>query len=235
MLRVLMNTLELPLVRVDSASGTQDRILDVSERLFAIHGISGTSVRHITDQANVNVAAVNYHFGSKENLVRAVINRRFSRLEEARSQAMDVVESRCATENRAPTPAELVEALIDPIFCQSLSGDTGWSDFMRFVSRLSWEPGAEKFSPPESSMRVFDRFDEALKLAIPALAANDGKRGWRIAFMRAATQQTLLTLAAVRAGEKPGAIGFANALDALDVNEVRRELVAFVAAGLSAH
>lgn len=54
---------------------TKDKILDVAETLFAEHGFNDTSLRAITSKANVNLASVNYHFGDKKTLVRAVLNR----------------------------------------------------------------------------------------------------------------------------------------------------------------
>ena len=48
---------------------TRERILDAAERLFMAHGYDGTSMRHITSEAQVNLASVNYHFGSKEALM----------------------------------------------------------------------------------------------------------------------------------------------------------------------
>ena len=60
-----MTKAELHHVDTAHSAATHDRILDAAERLFAEHGVAGTSVRAITDQAQVNVAAVNYHFGSK--------------------------------------------------------------------------------------------------------------------------------------------------------------------------
>ena len=70
---------------------TKERILDAAETLFAQYGFGGTSLRQVTSQADVNIAAVNYHFGSKENLVNEVFRRRMdemsaqrlSRLQEA--------------------------------------------------------------------------------------------------------------------------------------------------------
>ena len=56
-------------------STTKDKILDVAEGLFAEHGFNDTSLRTITGKANVNLASVNYHFGDKKTLVRAVLNR----------------------------------------------------------------------------------------------------------------------------------------------------------------
>ena len=55
---------------------TKDRILGAAEELFALHGFAGTSLRQVTSRADVNIAAVNYHFGSKENLVNEVFRRR---------------------------------------------------------------------------------------------------------------------------------------------------------------
>ena len=55
---------------------TRERILDAGERLFMAHGYEGTSMRLITSEASVNLAAVNYHFGSKESLIQEVFRRR---------------------------------------------------------------------------------------------------------------------------------------------------------------
>ncbi|WP_428773157.1 TetR/AcrR family transcriptional regulator [Vibrio sp.] len=54
---------------------TKEKILDVAEALFAEHGFNDTSLRTITSKAAVNLASVNYHFGDKKTLVRAVLNR----------------------------------------------------------------------------------------------------------------------------------------------------------------
>ena len=55
---------------------TRTRILDAAEELFMLHGFEGTSMRHLTARAGVNLAAVNYHFGSKHALIEAVFRRR---------------------------------------------------------------------------------------------------------------------------------------------------------------
>ena len=59
---------------------TRDRILDAAERLFVEHGFEGTSMRMITGAANANLAAVNYHFGSKDALIQAVFRRGYQLL-----------------------------------------------------------------------------------------------------------------------------------------------------------
>ncbi len=68
---------------------TKTRILDAAELLFAQHGLSDTSLRAITDAAAVNLAAVNYHFGSKEALIHAVFARRLKPVNERRLAMLD--------------------------------------------------------------------------------------------------------------------------------------------------
>ena len=63
---------------------TKDRILGAAEELFAQFGFAGTSLRQVTSRADVNIAAVNYHFGSKENLVNEVFRRRMDEMSERR-------------------------------------------------------------------------------------------------------------------------------------------------------
>ncbi len=68
----------------ETATLTRERVLDAAERLFAERGFHGASVREITARARCNVAAVNYHFGSKLNLYAEVFRRRLAALREHR-------------------------------------------------------------------------------------------------------------------------------------------------------
>ena len=63
---------------------TRDKILGAAEQLFAHHGFEGTSLRAVTGLAEVNLASANYHFGSKEGLLKAVIERRIGPVNEER-------------------------------------------------------------------------------------------------------------------------------------------------------
>ena len=69
-----------PEVTTITQFSTKDRILGAAEELFAQHGFGGTSLRQVTSRADVNIAAVNYHFGSKENLVNEVFRRRMDEM-----------------------------------------------------------------------------------------------------------------------------------------------------------
>ena len=72
---------------------TASRILDAAEALFMEHGFDGTSMRMITGQAGVNLAAINYHFGSKEGLFQGVFRRRLTDLNRRRVAELDALEA----------------------------------------------------------------------------------------------------------------------------------------------
>ncbi|MEJ2200328.1 MAG: TetR family transcriptional regulator, partial [Desulfuromonadaceae bacterium] len=70
---------------------TKERILDAAEELFARQGFHATSLRAITGGAQVNLAAVNYHFGSKDGLLEAVFSRRLTPLNQERQRRLEAV------------------------------------------------------------------------------------------------------------------------------------------------
>ena len=80
------------------AIDTKDRILDTAERLFADKGYPATSLRDITNEAGVNLAAVNYHFGSKEALLSAVLDRRIGPVNEKRLELLDAAEAQAGNQ-----------------------------------------------------------------------------------------------------------------------------------------
>src|SRR6187401_3770986 len=82
-----------PSPSVDTTSqDTKSRILDVAEHLFMEHGFEATSLRGLTSSAGVNLAAVNYHFGSKEELFQAVLTRRLDPMNQERIELLDRIE-----------------------------------------------------------------------------------------------------------------------------------------------
>src|SRR5260370_14585910 len=93
----------------DNGSTTKDRILDAAERLFAIQGFEATSLRAITTDAGVNLAAVNYHFQSKDALLRAVIARRIGPVNLRRLELLDACDA-----TRTPDLHALIEAFLIP-------------------------------------------------------------------------------------------------------------------------
>src|SRR5437867_6100600 len=91
---------------------SKERILDVAERLFAERGFAATSLRNITAEAAVNLAAVHYHFGSKDELIEAVFARRLGPLNRERLRLLEAC--RAAAGGGSPSVEELLEALIAP-------------------------------------------------------------------------------------------------------------------------
>src|ERR1700689_3627548 len=92
---------------------TKDRILNAAERLFARDGFEATSLRAITAEAGVNLAAVNYHFQSKEALVQAVIGRRMGPVTARRLALLDAYEAEAGD---AAVPLEkLLDAFLRPV------------------------------------------------------------------------------------------------------------------------
>src|ERR1700752_4970176 len=77
---------------------TKARILDAAEALFMEHGFEATSLRAITASAGVNLAAVNYHFGSKEELFQAVPTRRLAPMNQERLDLLSELEREAGTD-----------------------------------------------------------------------------------------------------------------------------------------
>ncbi len=113
---------------VSSPASTKDRILGAAEQLFAQRGFDGASLRQLTTAAGVNLAAVNYHFGSKEKLVEEVFRRRLDALNARRMEAL----ARLGDEH-PPTLEEVLDAYIRPAL--ELSHDNHGSLFMRVLAR----------------------------------------------------------------------------------------------------
>src|SRR5438094_10489788 len=108
---------------------TRMRILDVAEELFGEEGIERVSIRDITDKAKVNLAAINYHFGSKEDLVVAVFERRVVPVNEAGLAALDLVEKSAG--KRIPKLEAILEAFICAALQASLKAARGGTAFAK--------------------------------------------------------------------------------------------------------
>src|SRR5271170_658046 len=90
---------------------TKSRILDSAEKLFGLNGFEATSLRDITAEAQVNLAAVNYHFQSKDSLIDAVIARRIEPVNRRRYEMLDAA---------GPNPSieQIVEAFLAPLMME---------------------------------------------------------------------------------------------------------------------
>ncbi|WP_074546676.1 TetR/AcrR family transcriptional regulator [Dyella sp. AtDHG13] len=107
---------------------TKERILGAAEELFARHGFEGASLRQLTAAAGVNLAAVNYHFGSKDRLIEEVFRRRLDQLNGRRMAALQKIAGEPDTTIENVLAAFIVPAL-------ELSHDGNGSLFMRVLAR----------------------------------------------------------------------------------------------------
>ncbi len=108
---------------------TRERILGVAEALFARHGFAGASLRQVTAAAKVNLAAVNYHFGSKESLIEEVFRRRLDELNRQRLDALAAVEA-----TPGHTLEDVLAAFVRPALEQSMDS-AGGAAFVRVLAR----------------------------------------------------------------------------------------------------
>lgn len=147
---------------------TKERILDAAERLFAEHGIGATSLRAVTKDAMVNLAAIHYHFGSKEELCRAVLARRVGPVNRKRLALLDEIEA--AEGERRPALEAILHAFLHPVVDVRRSFGARGAVLSRLIGRLYAEP-TELVRPllEEQFRETAERFVAALERALPAL------------------------------------------------------------------
>jgi AcrR family transcriptional regulator len=149
----------------EPAGSTRERLIDAAVRLFGERGIDATSLRALTESARTNIAAVNYHFGSKDGLLRAVVDRTMRPVNDERRRRLDELEAR----PRSPSVAELVRAFVEPG-----AGLADQAEVARFLGRILGEPDpsvrqlfADQVDPVEG------RYLTALGRALPGLGDED--------------------------------------------------------------
>jgi len=144
---------------------TRTNILDAAERLFAEKGFDGTAIREIIRAANVNVAAVHYHYGSKEEVLRGVTDRIVGPLNERRFVLLD--EATTASAPDAPPVEAVLEAFIRPDFETLLALSPSAARFLgrTYSDQTPWirEMAAEQFGA------AGERFLPAFATALPHL------------------------------------------------------------------
>lgn len=171
-----------------SQPGTKQRILDTAEHLFAKCGYHNTSLRAITKQAGVNLAAVNYHFGSKEALLDAVFDRRLLPLNEIRRQKIEAVREYAARHQNPPDVEATLRAFIEPTM--QFRETVGTDDFVTLVGRAISEPGEEvSRSFIEHIEPIFTLLFSTLQEALPDLSRETVF--WRLQFVLGAFSHTM--------------------------------------------
>jgi len=189
---------------------TKTRILDAAEKLFGEKGFDATSLRDITAEADVNLAAVNYHFQSKDSLIDAAVMRRAVPVNERRLQLLEAAGPHASVE-------EIVGAFVAPLLEYDM-------DSMALMM-------ARVLSSPDVIQRVFrdhmstmaHRFIDALSKALPGLSPTELL--WRLHFIGGAVAH-----AVTRGPMLQEMIG----MNFRDRKLLTQRLVRFAAAGLRA-
>ncbi|ELJ8582386.1 TetR family transcriptional regulator [Vibrio cholerae] len=201
---------------------TKEKILDVAEGLFAEYGFNDTSLRTITSKAGVNLASVNYHFGDKKTLVRAVLNRYLEAFMPEMKQSLERLNERDDYDM-----AEVFEALRAPLRSLSELRPNGTSRFMLLIGR--------GYTDVQGHLRWFitNRYNDVLTLFTDSvLKANPNLTRetlfWRLHFtlgtcvFTMASSQALAEIAENDFGSK------------VDPKSVVDQLIPYLAAGVAA-
>jgi AcrR family transcriptional regulator len=195
---------------------TKEKILDSAERLFGEQGYGATSLRHIIAEAGVNLASVHYHFGSKEELLDAVVVRKLAPINQERLALLDAAERAAAG---APVPIEdFLDAFLKPAVMRAGQDP----EFCKLMGRLHGE-GLMARMAAKNFREIALRFLGGMRRALPELP--DEEAVWRIHFMIGAMAQTLQG-----PPEYPGM----PAGNLADPEALLRRLVTFLSAGFRA-
>ena len=200
---------------------TRSRILDAAEELFGERGLDRVSIRAITRQAKVNLAAINYHFGSKDDLIAVVFERRVVPVNEARLAALDRVEKSAG--KRVPKLEAILEAFIRPALQSSLKASKGGTAFSKLFGRCLSEPSPKIEALLKSQFEpLVERMELVLRKALPHLSRADIY--WRMKFTYGALHHWLLTKDKFRP----------DWMEDVDVETQTLKLISFAAAGFRA-
>lgn len=158
-------------------ASVRQRLMDASEHLFAEHGWNAVSIRTIATAAGVNLAALHYHFGSKEQLLSEIFTARARPIAEERLRLLAEIDL-----DNAPSLERILEAFLRPALTVGADERFGGRAFVKLRARLATEPETV-------SRRILsDAFDEssgeflrALAFALPDLPQADLE--WRFHFM----------------------------------------------------
>jgi AcrR family transcriptional regulator len=194
---------------------TKERILDTAERLIGEQGYAATSLRQVIAKAGVNLAAVHYHFGSKEDLLDAVVTRKVTPVNEARIAHLERVEAEAGSGPLA------VEKVLESFFIPTAEVASRNPGFVRLMGQMLAEG-----MMPRIVERHFHatgrRFVTALRRAVPELPQEELL--WRVHFMVGAMAHTMC-----RAPIFPQMMG-----DPTDMEPRMKRLVTFLSAGFRA-
>src|ERR1700754_630333 len=161
----------------ETHAATKAAVFTAAERLFALHGFQNVSVRDITAEAGVNLASVNYHFGSKDALLFEIFRRRTSELNRERARMLHEANAR---HDGKPPVRDILEAYFAPPM-RWASPDNARRISVQFIIRARSEGTAEMREALQNDVSHLERFANALIAARPDLPREEVY--WRLHFM----------------------------------------------------
>ena len=211
------------LTKNQSAVSQQTRlqIIQAAEKIFAQGGYRAMTLREVTNEAQVNLAAVNYHFGSKANLMRALSRDRFAPINEQRMKLLNA-----AIGKHAPDPvplSEIYDALFRPLFTGVASAPVNDTTLMQIIGRALTEPADFMRSlHKEFFAELSRRFIIEIHRACPELTEEQ----IQYRFFLSISTMIGAVIEQVRLETISG-----GKLDGTNLDRILRELTAYVAAG----
>ena len=198
---------------------TKDRILHAAEELFAAQGFATTSLRQVTSRADVNIAAVNYHFGSKDNLVNEVFRRRMDEMSAERLKALQV-----AVETRPGELEPVLAAFVEPALAMAQDRHGGGA-FIRVIARTYAEnnDSLRKFLSDQYG-HVLRDFAKAIAGCVPGLGKEE--LYWRLDFLSGALTYAMADFGLIK---RPSGVS-----EATHRQRAAQALIRFAAAGFQA-
>lgn len=201
-----------------SSITTKEQLITVAERLFAEHGFAGTTLRNVVSEAGVNLASVSYHFGSKEDLYRAVVSR-FAH--PVIKQELKLL-SELQVGDNLPTVEAVLAALVQPSL-EILSQDSDSQIVSaQFMGRCRTEPEPIQSIVNKEFAPVIEACLDVLQRILPDQSRS--QLSWKLDLVIAALIRVL-----TEAG-KPYALLKSNSPE--DIQTTTQQLVRFLSAGM---
>jgi len=203
----------------EDVRSTKDRILDAAEILLGERGPGETSLRDITAAAGVNLAAVNYHFQSKEALLRAVVERRVGPMQQRRIDLLTAAVREAG--DGQPDLTRVIEAFILPPLEMIRTAPR----FVPLMGRIYTEPQFVKEIIEKHMLPYKELLMGAMRRACPGLS--DETLVWRLHF-------GLGSMAHIMAGAHLIRMSSEGRCDPANLEAARRQIIAFIVAGYGA-
>lgn len=201
---------------------TKTRILDAAESLFAEHGFSDTSLRLITTRASVNLASVNYHFGSKKELIQAVIARHLELFMPLLNDKLTVL----CTQDSTPSLVDVFNSFVEPLLALEQLSKNGTVTFMQLLGRsYTDEQGHLRWFITTHYGHVLNNITNALLRANPALTSQE--LFWRLHFTLGTAVFTMGSSGALMDIAK---VDFE---ESIDVEGLIRKVIPYLASGMA--